>query len=323
MPHKHKRKRDDDDSNFDLPPSSRAGTLSVHQKQESIFTSDRDKKRKQQEKKQKKRMGTGMEDDTPKAFARLMAFQKTGKRISSGLDNGDRPRKKQKAKPKGSKSESTSNDAESPDVPDPESSAPARNPHPTPTAHPQLKILPGERLSDFSARVDQSLPLNGIPKQQTRTNNIPGLEKLRAPLSKNNRRLQRIQHEWRAEEAKLQARREEEDEALADQREEDALLWLKAGIDSHHHFQSPFTSAGPGKKRKKIGKRKGGGKGDVGDADPWKVLEKKRREEGELARQRNLQDVVLAPPVLKGVKNIFKDKDYSRNRNHGEDAKGW
>jgi hypothetical protein len=82
----------------------------------------------------------------------------------------------------------------------------------------------------------------------------------------------------------LRAKEEEEDDELADKREEDALLWLSGGFD------------GPGRKKR-----------DKDDADPWKQLERKRREEGE-TKPRSLQDVVLAPPVLKPLKAIFKEK---------------
>ncbi|KAI1610846.1 hypothetical protein EDD36DRAFT_305004 [Exophiala viscosa] len=268
MPHKHKRKRDDKDaSDFDLPPTSRAKTLPP-KKQETVFTSEPPTKKREHKRKKPDK------DDTPKAFARLMAFQTTGKRGPSGLDNGDRPKKK---KTKNSKSTSTT------------TTTTASTPAP-PTSRKTLQILPGERLSEFNARVDQSLPLTSIPKHRTRTPQIAGLEKLKTPLTKHNKRLARLQSEWRATEAKIHAKREEEQDDLADEKEEDDLLWLGAGIDK---------AAGSGKKKKKLAKD---------DVDPWKQLEKKRREEGDLGRQKNLQDVVIAPPVLKSVKNIFKDK---------------
>ncbi|KAK5204017.1 hypothetical protein LTR72_010607 [Exophiala xenobiotica] len=282
MPHKHKRKHDEtEDPNFDLPPTSRARTLSVHQKSEGIFETSKNKKLHAEHKKaNKKKKANTFEDDTPKSFARLMAFQQAGKRLPSGLDDGTTSSKKSK-----SKSKSKTNAVSESQKPTAESTKTTTEPNK------QLKILPGERLSEFAARVDQSLPLTSIPRHQTRVNKIPGLEKVKTPLTKHNKRLARLQSEWHNTEAKRRAAKEEQDDELADQREEDGLLWLGAGID----------------RDKPVGKKKKRPKGDD-DVDPWKQLEKKRREEGEL-RQKNLQDVVLAPPVLKSVKNMFKVKN--------------
>ncbi|KIW33366.1 uncharacterized protein PV07_00223 [Cladophialophora immunda] len=317
MPHKHKRKRDEDESNFDLPPTSRARTLSVHQKQESIFTSDADKKRKQDARKQQKRKktnnnGAEFEDDTPKAFRRLMSFQVGGKRIPSGLDDGNTSKKKQKQK-KEDKSGSNTHSASKPDGLVEHATATSTSPsHPPPpttttatatTAANIPKILPGESLAAYSQRVDQSLPLTSIPKHRTRLSAIPGLEKIKTPLTKHNKRLARMQKEWRATDQRLKEQREEEDEELAEKQEEDEILWLGAGIDPAKQAATLSKSGGKAKK-----KRKGGGGRDVDDADPWKILEKKRREEGQLGRQTNLQDVVAAPPTLKPVRNIFKEK---------------
>ena len=289
MPHKHKRKRDDDKSNYDLPPTSRAKTLSVHRKSESIFTSDAEKKRKLEAKKQRKdQKKQEYNDDTPKAFQRLMAFQQEGKRIRSGLDDGTKPSKK--------KSKPTTKIPENKTVPSEDTLLPPTNPAPTVEIP---KIKPGESLSTFSQRVDQSLPLASIPKHSTRLSTASGLEKLKTPLTKHNKKLARMQKDWREQDRRYKERKEEEDEEMAEKREEDELVWLSAGLDPN----KPLSSA-RGKKRKK-----GGAAGrDIDDVDPWKVLEKKRREEGEL-KQRNLQDVVQAPPVLKPLKNIFKERD--------------
>ncbi len=106
-----------------------------------------------------------------------------------------------------------------------------------------------------------------------------------------------MQKEWRNTEQKLKDKGEERDDELAEQREEEQMVWLGAGVD-------PLS--GTSRKKSKRRGASGGGR-DIDDADPWKVLEKKRREEGAL-RQRNLQDVVTAPPVLKPLKSIFREK---------------
>ncbi|KEF53425.1 uncharacterized protein A1O9_10400 [Exophiala aquamarina CBS 119918] len=316
MPHKHKRKRDEDESNFDLAPTSRARTLSVHQKSESIFTSDRDRKEKlaekqQQRKRKRNKSGKGVDDDTPKAFARLMAFQNEGRRIPNGLDDGVREKKgKGKGKWKASQSKNTEK-ASQPDSNPSTTAQPAEKASTTTpaavAAAPIPKILPGERLSDFSLRVDQSLPLTGVPKHTTR-NNVPGLN-IKTPLTKHNKRLARMQRDWRTQEAKIRDREEEAEDDLAEKREEEGLLWL--GVEAG-------KARGKGKKKKK--------REMEDEADPWKVLERKRREQeraeqlangggalvggGRTGQSRGLsaKDTVQAPPVLKPIKNIFKER---------------
>jgi hypothetical protein len=298
MPHKHKRKRDVSPSSHDLPPTSRARPLSIHKKSDPIFTADIDKRRKFEARKQRKEQKKGSEyksDDTPKAFKRLMAFQE-GKKTRNGLDDGMSTSSKKRKRTteaameaRASKPGSASNGA-------PERTE--NKPEPTEADPPAttLKIQPSESLSSFALRVDQSLPLTSLPKHNqkaqpvTDANGKP-LPGLKPYLTKHNKRLARMQKEWRATEQRLRAKEEEQAEELADQKEEDSLLWLGAGVD-------PSNPKG----RKKRGRGR-----DVDDVDPWKVLEKKRREEGSL-KQKGLQDVVSAPPVLKPLKNIFKEK---------------
>ena len=119
-----------------------------------------------------------------------------------------------------------------------------------------------------------------------------------------------MQRDWRTQEAKIRDRKEDEEDDLAEKREEDGLLWL--GVEA------AGKSGGKGKKKKKRDKED--------EADPWKVLERKRREQereradadknnggrgfgvGGTGQSRGLsaRDTVQAPPVLKPVKNIFK-----------------
>ncbi|KAJ9604355.1 hypothetical protein H2200_011189 [Cladophialophora chaetospira] len=296
MPHKHKRKpASTDTASYDLPPTSRARPLSIHKKADSIFTSDIERKRKYEARKQKKdqKRDQYKEDDTPKAFRRLMAFQE-GKRVRNGLDDGSAPARKKRKVNGRSTTEALATSTSMPSDTNTTTAATTSEPLPSTT----LKISPHESLSTFSQRVDQSLPLTSIPKHKsTKLNTITGLEKIKTPLTKHNKRLARMQKEWRATEQKLKDKNEELDDELAEKREESEMIWLGAGVDP----SNPLAS----RKRK----RKGGGVAgkDVDDADPWKVLEKKRREEGEL-RQKSLQDVVTAPPVLKPLKNIFREK---------------
>ena len=190
-----------------------------------------------------------------------MAFHTHGKRLPSGLDDGSTEKKSKKRK-----------------LNDKSISATTEIPSPT-AALPAPKIQRGERLSDFAARVDQALPVSNLrTTDKQRALKVPGLKE---KTTKHNKRLERMQKEWREEEARRKAKREEELEELEDEREEkgERDLWENAS------------------------KKKGKWKTGEGEEDPWKELEKKRAE----AKQRSLQDVVQAPPPLKKFRSKFKD----------------
>lgn len=72
-----------------------------------------------------------------------MQWQKTGK-IPKGLDDPDVNNKRGKKRKRGEKDDEDGKEEEKP----------------------ALKIMPGEKLSDFAARVDQALPLSGMKKSQ-------------------------------------------------------------------------------------------------------------------------------------------------------------
>ena len=321
MPHKHKRKHNafskSEKENFDLAPDAEARPLSVHKTKHTTFAGFDDdaetrpnKKRKANEavedsrKKQKSRKTV---DDTPKNFLRLMRWQNEGKALPKGEDTGERPKKKKKKKlsevnpatARGKPTQEVRSGANpkatattiKPD--DPTSTSTTAKDMPTtttPSAHiaaetAQLRILPNERLSDFSLRVDQSLPLTSIPKPSTKSSDRAlGLKK---NLTKHNKRLARMQSEWRNTAAKLKAREEDGEGEREEQKEEEGLLWMDV---------EAVRSA-------RKGKRKSGDGGDI-----WKILERKRREAGERKAGVGVGDMVKAPPVLKGVRNIFKEK---------------
>ncbi|KZZ91618.1 hypothetical protein AAP_03324 [Ascosphaera apis ARSEF 7405] len=179
MPHKHKRsRRDDDDSIHDLPPNVIAKPLApkdFKKKNDSSFSKNNNKRKrrggdggaatestaaetatatkstststskaKATAEKMKKKRKTN-QDDTPKAFLRIMQ-QMQGKKLDRGPDDGnDRRSKKKKGQNDDIKEEPTPAQPEK-KIPIP-------------------KILPGEKLSDFAARVDQAMPLSGIAKR--------------------------------------------------------------------------------------------------------------------------------------------------------------
>ena len=282
MPTKHKRKRDDDKSNYDLAPSSKAKPLPVIAPTKDFLT-PRKKQKLDEGKGKKPKKST---DDTPKAFARLMAWHTEGKRISGGLDDGKQAKKENKKNKAQKQQEDDVAEKPAPTVSrEPQSQAPTTNPS-------GLKIQPGESLGQFGLRVDQALSLSSLPKQNVNPNaSLPAdlreKEKKSQRLTKHNKRLARMQGEWRNTEAKLKAKEEEELEENVEKLEEEKLLW-----------DSVKTT---GKK----GKRK------VVDDDPWKELEKKRRaEKGRKALALTAKDQVQAPPVLGKVKRIFKEKSY-------------
>lgn len=169
------------------------------------------------------------------------------------------------------------------------------------------KILPGEKLSDFAARVDQALPLSGV----TRKGGNKGDSKIDADIrnlrehrqTKHEKRLLRLQTQWREEEAKLREKEAAEREEKEAEYDEVAETW-KQWEDE----------AGKGKKKGKKGtkkkRRKGGAtaegalsEGSDSDGDPWAKLNKKKR----ASRPMNPFDVAQAPPEkLTKVREIFK-----------------
>ena len=102
-----------------------------------------------------------------------------------------------------------------------------------------------------------------------------------------------MQKEWREEEARRKAKREEKLEEDEEKIEQEGNLWEGIG-------------QGVSSKKKK---RKGGSAVVVGlegeDDDPWAELTRKKRE---ATKQKNLQDVVQAPPELDHKKAIGKGR---------------
>lgn len=269
MPTKHKRKRNDEEGQYDLPPNTKARSLPVIAPTKD-FLAPRKKQKVDGVKRPKKNV-----DDTPKVFARLMAWTTQGKKLGSGLDDGKESKKaKKKKQPQPLPATQVSAQDNGVDDERLETSETVAGP----------KIRAGETLREFSVRVDQSLPLTSLPKNNTNPNAHlpPDLQrKSTQRLTKHNKRLARMQSEWRNTEAKLRAREEEAAEENIEKFEEEKLLWDNVKV---------------GKKRKKGAK--------AVDDDPWKELEKKRRD----AKQKHVRDVVEAPPTLTGVKNMFKER---------------
>ncbi|KAL9080390.1 MAG: hypothetical protein Q9157_000846 [Trypethelium eluteriae] len=256
MPHKHKRPRIDDDANFDLPPENRATSLPVGRKlqQERLELSGRKRKR-------GKPTETGYgDDDTPKAFARLMQMQ-NGRKKREALDDGHTKNVNKRKFEK-----SVSSNARSL----PTSDAP--------------RILPHERLSDFSARVDQAMPMPRL-ERRGRGSAEPG-----ARQTRKEKRMQNMYADWRRQDA---ARRRREEEAREIVEEEEEELDARMEVASGYKFVR-------GKKRKHNQPGKHGNEED----DPWAKLKETRDQ------PRGLHDVAQAPPKLKAVpREKFKVKN--------------
>ena len=172
MPHKHKRDKLKSDASFyDLPPNKTADVIPVKNLTTTTTTANRKTK-------PAKRKHAQMQDDTPRAFTRLLGNYRPPR---SGLDDGIRPSKKAR---KSSKVE------------------PA-NLAPTSVAVPTIE--PREPLSSFAARVDAALPFSGLSRKSGAANQ-GGRER----QTKTERKMQKMQEEWRKEDRQRKEKLEEE-----------------------------------------------------------------------------------------------------------------
>ncbi|KAL1304188.1 hypothetical protein AAFC00_000611 [Neodothiora populina] len=275
MPHKHRR-RDDNDAHYNLPPTSVARSLPVGKNAATVFTSSG--KKSKTEKASKAQQGGEKEysfDDTPKAFARLLQRQKATGRLPSGLDNGERASKKRKREEKddGKKKKSSVNPP-----PPPKSKI-------EPVAD-VPKIMPGEKLRDFNARVDQALPVSGL----ARKGKIAGIKERR---TKTEKRMHKMYDDWRKEDERIKEKAEEEAEEREEEQEEQKAMY---GEDT----LMPVMGGGK-RRRRMIGEQK------ADKEDPWAELNKKRN------APKGLHDVAQAPPEFTvKPKEKFKMKNNAR-----------
>ncbi|KXG47826.1 uncharacterized protein PGRI_016960 [Penicillium griseofulvum] len=287
MPHKHKRRGEADAEHFNLPPTEIARALPVRDLVKPKLGKNGKKivNKKDQNSSANKapthRLKNVTEDDTPKAFRRLMQYQQTGRRAPSGLETGERKRKRNatddatSSKKSAQAAETQKNKAAAK-----EAKEKAEMP----------KIMPGERLSEFVARVDREMPLSQMTKS-VKTGDAKNKEQHKK--TKHEKHLLRLQKGWREEEAKIREREQEEREEREDAMEDELRQWKEWEIE-----------AAGGKKKAKKNKKKGAnGNDDSGDddPDPWAKL-KKRDEE----RKKNPFEIAKAPPQLVKPREIFK-----------------
>ncbi|WEW57437.1 hypothetical protein PRK78_002904 [Emydomyces testavorans] len=332
MPHKHKRRRKDNDRHFtpielsqneadeylfksrehyDLPPNKIAKPLPT--KSDNQSSSKKGQQTKDAKPKEKLLSHTNdFGNDTPREFARMMRkFQQSvsgkmdGNNAVSGNSGMDNEKSTQKRKRGGGEATTetlgTNNSSKMHKVDIASTSA----------SNPQIpKILPGEKLSDFAIRVNQALPLSGV----TRKAGNAGASKIDAQIrnlrehrqTKHEKRLLRLQMQWREEEARIREKEEEEKEEREADNEDVNETWnqwaAEAGMGKHKKKKKESK-----KKRKKGGAAAEGygisDGSDDEDGDPWAKLNKKKR----AVQRTNPFDVVQAPPEkLKRVKEIFK-----------------
>lgn len=201
-----------------------------------------------------------------------MAFHKTGKG-PQGLDDG---------LPKTSKKRKRGQD-------DPTNNKTAPTPAKSEASYEIPKIMPGERLADFSARVNQAIPIAGLAKK------AKNMEGVKERTTKHAKRLQKMQAAWREEEVRRKEKDEEKRELAEEEEEEQRAEYGDAVVPD-------FTSGG---KKGKKGKQRGRQIGEISDdeEDPWKVVEARRE------KPKGIFDVVQAPPTFaKKPKEVFKVK---------------
>lgn len=251
-------------------------------------------KSKQATTKKRKRKGADDNDDTPKAFQRLMAFHQ-GKVLPKGLDDG-----LPKTTPKTKKHKVDSASRETTVVIPPPKESKMEMP----------KIQPGERMAEFAARVDAALPLGGLIGKVGRTGKDPlGLKKARTQKEK---KMHRMYAEWREQDRKIKERLEEEQELEEEMEEDDSgqVIWKEAALASARNKKK----AGPGRRKKMLGEL------DDGQGDPWAVLRKKRED---IEGPRDINSVVLAPPTFSRLpKEKFKVRGAAVEINNVPKASG-
>jgi hypothetical protein len=236
-----------------------------------VFTTELSNTRRDNKKRKRK---PDPNDDTPKAFARLMAFRE-GKKLPKGLDDGVRETKAAKKRRIASEQDGKDMVVEKPKA-EPEV--------------PTIRI--GEKMSDFAARVDAALPVSGLINKTARGGKDP--LGLKVGRTKTEKKMHRMYDEWREQDKKLKEKREEaldleEEEAM----DEDGQVKWKVDIEADNRQKGK----GKGKKKPKVR-----GEVDDGDADPWEVIKRNRAE-----AKVGLNDVVKAPPVFtKAPREKFK-----------------
>ncbi|MCJ1431344.1 hypothetical protein MMC27_000695 [Xylographa pallens] len=273
MPHKHKRSRTEGKDAYELPPTSLAKPLPVTKPRKASTNILGGLK---PSLKRKRAGKDALKDDTPRAFARLMAFHTQGVKPRSGLDDGIVKLKKRKRATEASEQDQASAPKLIDTIP---------------------RIKPGERMAEYSVRVDAALPVSGlINKGGKGTKDLPGVKN---PRTKMERKMQRMYKEWREVEAKRKEQAEEERAEIEDEELED---------ESSSRLRGAVAKGGK-RKSKALGSD---------DEDPWAAVGRNRdvqsrNSKGAIRGLVGLHDVVQAPPHFSKVpKEKFKVMDRAK-----------
>lgn len=212
-----------------------------------------------------------------------MQFQTTGRRAPSGLETGESSKKRKRAEKEKADSKKSA-----------KTEAPKAN---TAAEKSSLKILPGERLGEFSARVDREMPMSQMTKTSKSGEAKDNEQRKR---TKHEKHLRRLQSGWREEEAKIKEREEEQREEREAEMEVELQQWKDWDIEAGGKAKKRALAA---KKNKKRSKGEDDGDVDSGDddPDPWAKLKKRDQE-----RKKNPFEVAHAPPTLIKPREIFK-----------------
>ncbi|KAI6245614.1 hypothetical protein HI914_06030 [Erysiphe necator] len=265
MPKKHTRKGEISKSLVNLPPTQLAKPLPVNKSARSngIFSSEVNPVKKPNKKRKRKNTA---EDDTPKAFLRLMSI-KQGKKLPKALDDGIETihdKKKRKYSKDEAKQQIQKKISESE----------------------SLKIRPGEKMSEFGARVDAALPVKGLINRSTRK----GLNTIGSKYSQTRmeKRMHKMYDQWRLEES----RRKEYKLKMLEIAEEEEM-----DEDGQVKWKIDILTNPKGKKSKRKSKRKNFlGEIDDGEDDPWAQILKTRGE-----TKIGMHDVAQAPPTFSNL----------------------
>ncbi|TVY37150.1 UPF0653 protein, partial [Lachnellula occidentalis] len=265
----------------DLPPNTLAVALPVSKSanENSVFTTSLTNARRGN-KKRKRNVDTA--DDTPKAFARLMAFSQ-GKRMAKGLDDGIRVPKKKKVKVEGDDEDAGQKAKDQLRVKQAEKEKEKEKAQ-MPT------IKPGERMAEFSARVDAALPVSGLINKTAKNGKDP--LGLKVGRTKKEKKMHKMYAEWRDQDARVKEKREaaQEEKEMDDLEEGEGgqVVWADSSTSSK-------KKKGKGKKKRVVGEI------EDGENDPWAKIQRERG--GKVA----FGDVVQAPPTFtKAPREKFK-----------------
>ncbi|KKK20543.1 hypothetical protein ARAM_005874 [Aspergillus rambellii] len=323
MPHKHKRRQDDPNA-FNLPPTLIAKPLPVRDaskpgkhnpKSQSQSQSKSQSQPQSQNAKQKqsnlasRRKSALDDDDTPRAFRRLMQFQSKPKpnpqenktSDEEKDENNNKKKKKNKKKRKrdepDSRSPSTATQHKPPTNQETSTATPTATAAAAAAAEPALKILPGEKLSDFAARVDREMPISGMKRSnKPAAADMPQIRETKQ--TKHEKHLRRLQRQWREDDVKIREKEAAEREERETEMEEQLQLWKEWEVEAGKgKAKKKGSGVGAGKRKRKMA---GGDGAEYDDGpDPWAQLKKKRAAV-------NPFDVAQAPPQLKKPREIFK-----------------